>query len=199
MRVHIARYEKPTPTKSDRLVYLFCEGDQREPNYFNYFKRKYSKLNLYIVPFPKNGNNSPKGLLQHCLSVINNPSSDYSSNTDSIWLCLDLDDRNDEIGAVKKEIATLSTDINIAASNRSFEVWLYYHFFDASPLDKIENWKSYLDEVIPGGFDVRKHPEFAEIAVLNAEKNYSENEEMLPNENCTSVFRLVKLILSLSE
>jgi hypothetical protein len=198
MRAHIAKYEKPKPSKSDGLLYLFCEGQNTEPSYFNYFKRKYSKLNIYIVPFPPNGNNTPSGILENCLQTIQNPQNDYAPESDSIWLCMDIDDRAQEVLALKTAISATKYKISLALSNRSFEVWLYFHFFTEIGQDSIINWKSFLNSKIPGGFDVRKHPSLALHAIANAASSYQEDANGLPAMHATNVFELVKTILALS-
>ncbi|MBK7589289.1 MAG: RloB domain-containing protein [Bacteroidetes bacterium] len=85
--------------------------------------------------------------------------------------------------------------MNIAQSNRSFEVWLYYHFFETAPIENIENWKQHLNQCIPGGFNFRNHPEKVEKAIEHAKKNYVEDDYQQPSMNNTNVFNLVHLIL----
>ncbi len=196
MRLFKSIYEKPQPSKDGGLIYLFCEGQNTEPSYFNYFKRKSTNLNLYIVPFPSDGNNSHLGLFKYCVEIIDKDESDYDPKTDLIWLCIDTDDKMDDVEKLKETIQKSGHQINLAQSNRSFEVWLYYHFFEETPEDNVDNWKKHLNDCIPGGFDFRNHPKNAEQAIQNAKKNYSTNERNQPETHCTNIFELVELILS---
>lgn len=59
----------------------------------------------------------------------------------------------------------------VAQSNPSFEVWLYYHFEKKRPDYTIENWKEFLNNVVKGGFNPKKHPVCIQTAIVNAEAN----------------------------
>ncbi len=84
----------------------------------------------------------------------------------------------------------------VAQSNPSFEVWLYYHFRNQKPKNHIENWKEYLNTVIKGGFNNKKHPVYIETAVTNAENNYSATNK-IPDDNSTELFKLGRKIVPL--
>ena len=87
---------------------------------------------------------------------------------------------------------------NVAQSNPCFEIWLYYHFFDKEPskesLEKYASLKNFVDAMIPGGFDSRKHPALLALAISNASANYHE-QDGFPNLFATEVFKLGQEIL----
>ncbi len=89
---------------------------------------------------------------------------------------------------------------HIAQSNPCFEVWLYYHFQENIPrfhgMEVSKNWKPFVNNIVAGGFDHRKHPLFLEKAIQNAEANFNQIGE-IPGLCCTEMFRLGKNIHSL--
>lgn len=66
---------------------------------------------------------------------------------------------------------------NVAQSNHSFEIWLYYHFYDVPPtVDDVDSQlsiKSFVNEKIAGGFNYQKDPVRIKDAIENSEKNFS--------------------------
>ncbi|MHC0068724.1 RloB domain-containing protein, partial [Nostoc sp. UIC 10890] len=84
----------------------------------------------------------------------------------------------------------------VGQSNPSFEVWLYYHFRNQKPENSIENWKDYLNTIVNGGFDNRKHPVYIEAAITNSSNNYSATDN-IPDNITTELFLLGQKILPL--
>jgi hypothetical protein len=82
----------------------------------------------------------------------------------------------------------------VAQSNPSFEIWLYYHFYDAMPttdeVEKHASFKEYVDNTIAGGFNFQKDPVRLEDAIANTEKNYSLDNEGKPCVFSSEVFLL---------
>lgn len=202
-------FERIPPSREAKSIYIFAEGVRREADYFNYFKEIDSRINIEIYPLNCTENNSPKGLYsiaEECFKPTNEgsaPKYDFKEG-DEVWLVLDIDmdafhSREPQI----EEIADKCRSKNnwfLARSNPCFEVWLYYHFFSNKPeMDNPHlsaNWKSYLNNNIPGGFDSRKHPIHIETARKNAENNFSLTEEKL-DIACTEVFKLANSIIPL--
>ena len=54
--------------------------------------------------------------------------------------------------------------------------------------------KNFVDAMIPGGFDSRKHPALLATAISNASANYHEQNEM-PDVFSTEVYKLGQEIL----
>jgi RloB-like protein len=195
MRQRNGIYTKPSLNLDSSIIFLFCEGKNTEPNYFNYFKRQISQLNLYILPFPNTENNSPLGMYNYCKAELNKEMSDYDEQKDSIWFCIDIDGRMKEIRELFLKIESENEHkINFAISNRSFEVWLYFHYFKHAPNNNVENWKTYINEIIPGGVHPFKTATLAKVAITNAKEAYQENNA-LPAIHSTNVYQLVEKIL----
>ena len=192
-------YTRREPSKEGKLYYIFCEGESRETTYFYFFNRIATQIILQIVPI-EDGKNSPMGLYNNaCRCLIHsedNPNPSYLFNhEDEVWFIIDTDDWGKEILALRENIAK-HPNWFVAQSNLCFEVWLYYHFYKDKPTDIVENWKEFLNNVIKGGFNTRKHPVYLEQAIENAENNYSDNGNR-PEIFCTEVFHLGKRILPL--
>ena len=186
------KYEKKEPIKDAKLLYLFCEGEKTEIKYFYFFAKLASQISIQIVKI--DAKNHPLGLYNNaCEKLIKNEQDIFNENIDEVWFVLDTDERDDEINLLRQSI-TNHKNWFVVQSNRSFEVWLYYHFKEQKPSEKVENWKDYLDKVIKGGFDARKHPIHIETAIKNAKTNFSDASP-LPDTHETQVYELAEKIL----
>jgi hypothetical protein len=202
-------FERVSPNRSAKSIYIFCEGRSREFDYFSYFIELDSRINIEIYKLAPHENNSPLGLLdiaEECiLKSKKNPNPKYNFiDGDEVWIVLDVDkdkseSREPQITKVQKRCDTLNR-WQLSISNPCFEVWLYYHQESSIPtLDDPEipsNWKRLVNNVIAGGFDSRKHPIYIEKASKNAKNNYKSNNNR-PDVGCTNAFTLADSILSL--
>lgn len=192
-------YTRREPDKEGKLYFIFCEGEKRETNYFYFFNRIASQIIIQIVPI-EDGKNSPIGLYNNaCQNLIKGEKNPYPSyilnDGDEIWFIIDTDKWGKEVVTLRDSIIKHQNWF-VAQSNPSFEVWLYYHFEKEKPKTTVENWKSFLNEVVKGGFNPNKHPIYIETAVLNSEKNYSSTNNQ-PDTVTTELFFLAKKILPL--
>jgi len=55
-------FTRVEPSRDAKSFYIFCEGNNREPEYLFCFKEIDSKINIEVIPAEKHGNNSPTGL-----------------------------------------------------------------------------------------------------------------------------------------
>jgi hypothetical protein len=192
-------YKRREPTREGKLYFIFCEGDRRETTYFYFFNKLASQIIIQIVPI-QDGKNSPIGLYDNaCQSLLKsdeNPNPTYELHEgDEVWFIIDTDKWGDQINVLRER--TLRHDNwYVGQSNPSFEVWLYYHFESEKPQDAVENWKEFLNDVVPGGFDNRKHPVYLETAINNSSANYTASNNT-PDELSTEVFILGQRILPL--
>ncbi len=203
-------FERKAPTRDAKIIYIFCEGANRELRYFQYFREMDSRIHLEIYELHSHEDNSPEGLLriaQSCLLATDeNLETKYNfQDQDEVWIVLDTDpdeaaSREPQIMKVKGEIENRER-WEMAESNPCFEVWLYFHGRDA--VEKFEGiteckpWKSLVNEVLSGGFDPRKHPIFIEDAKARAESSFESGEEARPKIGSTEVYRLAESILAL--
>jgi len=202
-------FVREEPTRDAKSIYIFCEGKEREFNYFLYFKELDSRINIEIYKLDPHEDNSPTGLLtiaEKCLlkSEINQNPKYHFIEGDEVWFVLDVDKDRDESRNPKIEVlierCNQSNNWYLALSNPCFEVWLLYHFFTSKITfensDISKNWKQYLNDSVPGGFDSRKHPIYISTASKNAETNYSSSDNQ-PDIGTTNVFELANSIIPL--
>jgi hypothetical protein len=205
-------YEKVEAKKDAKKVFIFCEGEEKEINYFKYFQGFSS--NIDIIPIPNvNGNSDPIKLKENSeLLFFGNETTlpkfklikEYN---DEIWFVIDTDRWNegDKIKQLKDFCDTKniqSTRWFVAQSNPSFELWLYYHFFDIKPNDKeiseFYTFKEFVNNRIKGGFDNRSMPIELKLAIENSVKNF-EIENQQPNKYSTEMHNLGLVILPFVE
>lgn len=187
-------YQKQEPFRSASLFVIICEGEKREPQYFEYFDGISSRIRIKVIP-SLDGKSSPKHLLDNAHSELERI---QFIEEDELWFVLDIDKWTTQIHSLHVECREKS-NWNIAISNPCFEVWLYYHFNDNAPqieLSNCGNWKQALPSIHPGGFDSQRHPSLISYAILRAKKNYTENG-YLPSAGCTQVFRLAEKMMPL--
>jgi hypothetical protein len=192
-------YTRREPDKEGKLYFIFCEGEKRETTYFYFFNRIASQIILQIVPIA-DGKNSPMGLFSNACQTLliseQNPNPTYSiTDADEVWFIIDTDKWGEEVNSLRESVNNHKNWF-VGQSNPSFEVWLYYHFKNLKPLNSITDWKNYLNEVIIGGFDNRKHPKYIQTAIINSENNFSSSNNE-PDIVTTEIFLLAKKILPL--
>jgi len=204
-------FKRNQPSKDAKSLYVFCEGAKREYQYFNFFKEIDSRINIVVYKLQEDENNSPKGLFEiaqkSVLKSPANPNPKYSfQKNDEVWLVMDID--KDKLNTRLPQIFSIRAKCEeydswyVTLSNPCFEVWLYYHLKDLKPRFKGDeyctNWKSFVNEVVIGGFDSRRHPIFLGRAAEKAESSY-ESENDLPDIGSTEIFRLSRSIFPLVE
>lgn len=191
-------YTREEPSRDARLVIIYCEGKKREDNYFNYFVGISSQIKLEIESPEQHDDTSPMGLHNKAVAQLiiskENPEPKYPlSDSDEVWFVIDTDSWGTKINELRNSCAQQSKWF-VVQSNPCFEVWLYYHFNEFEEFDGMDisnNWKTFLNQKISGGFDSRKHPVFIKTAIANARKKLSAENENL-NIGCTEVYKLAE-------
>ena len=202
-------FERVAPSREAKSIYIFCEGKEREFDYFKYFREKDSRINIEIYKLHPHEDNSPTGLLtiaEKCIiKTEDNPNPKYNFiDGDEVWIVLDVDKDKDHSRAPKietvKEKCDNTQNWHLVQSNPCFEVWLYYHCDSTKPIfensDKCPHWKRLVNKSISGGFDSRKHPIYIETASQNAESNFKTAQNK-PDIGSTNVYELANAIIPL--
>lgn len=206
--VRSRRYERQEPLRDSRKIYIYCEGNKREFDYFRFFCGLSSNVN--IIPIPsKDGKTDPEKLMEAALEEFG-INSDVSpkftldvSQQDNVWFVIDTDSWGSKITDLRNFCKSQNAGLDneawyVSQSNPSFEIWLYYHKFSEKPVkndvDKYSSIKEFVDAQIPGGFDSRKHPAMIEVAIQNAKATYEEENQVLKLYS-TEVFKLGQVIL----
>ena len=202
------RYERQEPSRDSRKVYIYCEGNVREYDYFKFFCGLSSNVN--IIPIKsKDGKTDPVKLMEAAkedFGIKSDGAQKFEldvSQQDNVWFVIDTDQWGSKISELRDFCKAQNDGLSeetwfVSQSNPSFEIWLYYHFFAGKPekdaVDKFSSIKEFVDAQIPGGFDSRKHPARIETAIQNASAVYEE-ENNAPALYSTEVYRLGKVIL----
>lgn len=184
-------YGKKNPSRDAHKVYIVCEGKVTEPNYFRFFEGLSS--NLQVITIPPSDGTDPLKLLERAKQILIGKDREYDveyAHRDTVWFVIDTDtwETEGKITPLRKFCSTKNKSIskefdeiksypawNVAQSNPCFEIWLYYHLMDTPPEDydaTKERFKTYLDRVLPGGFNYDRNPVFIEDAIQNAKVNF---------------------------
>ncbi len=118
-------YDTKTENKT---IFIFCEGEQTEPLYFEGFKkdvkkeiRKKSLRRAEIII--KGAGRTPLSLVKFANETI----EDYNPDVDEKWLVFDEDTRKG--GEFDNTIKKAKADKwKVACSNECFELWYLLHF-----------------------------------------------------------------------
>lgn len=198
-------YEKVEPTINAKKVYIFCEGEDREYKYFQYFEGFSSNIDIIPIPSVK-GNSDPVKLKESAELLFLSDNPKYMLNEDykdEIWFVIDTDRWNEHnrLQPLKDFCKAWNEIYNgwkIAQSNPCFELWLYYHFLDSKPkendIKRFLSFKEYVNHQIKGGFDSRSMPVELESAIDNSLKNF-EIENNQPKLYSTEVHNLGIVVL----
>lgn len=199
-------FERQSPTRLAKSIYIFCEGVKREYQYFRFFREMDSRLNIEVYELSSTENNSPRGLMQIAEDCIlksdenPNPKYDFKAG-DEVWIVMDVDKdaTNSRVPQVDEILSKIDTRVgwDFVQSNPCFEVWLMCHFRadmpDLENPDQCKSWK----QILPGGFNSKKHPIHIGRAVGNAKVNFV-TLSGLESVGTTDVFRLGEEILALT-
>ena len=208
-------YSKQPPSKDARKLYLFCEGEGTEPDYFTFFKDLSS--NLEIITLPPESGTDPLKLMELAKSKLLEENSryimDYLAN-DSVWFVIDTDswEREGKITPLREFCAANNTAFpkkltevkpysawNVVQSNPCFEIWLYYHFYKEVPkpeaIEAYPTFKAFVSSAIAGGFDFQTDPVNVETAVENAKVNFKRDDEGKLEHFSTEVYELAEVII----
>jgi len=195
-------FERQQPSRDASLFIIYCEGNRREPKYFEYFEGISSRVKLEIIEADSQGNNSPKGLLTQAKRDLESNNEQKNpkyllGDGDQVWFVIDTDTWGPQITLLRKQCET-NPCWSVAQSNPCFEVWLYCHFFreKIGALNTCSEWKIFVTEQIPGGFDSRKHPLFIADAIVNAESMFVTDHQG-PRSGSTEVYKLAKALYPL--
>lgn len=206
--VRSRRYERQEPLRDSRKIYIYCEENKREFDYFRFFCGLSSNVN--IIPIPsKDGKTDPEKLMEAAreeFGINSDVSPKFTldvSQQDNVWFVIDTDSWGSKITDLRNFCKSQNAGLDneawyVSQSNPSFEIWLYYHKFSEKPVkndvDKYSSIKEFVDAQIPGGFDSRKHPAMIEAAIQNAKATYEEENQVLKLYS-TEVFKLGQVIL----
>ncbi len=208
--------KRPKPFKDQiPVVFIFCEGENTEIDYFNSFRIRTVKIRSIGI-----GKN-PAKLIEKASRIIK--AERYEEGSDQKWCVFDKDDipSNDFDNAV---LSALNNGFKVAWSNQSFEYWFLLHFEDhqggslqRDQYDRKIN-RYIKDDRAKYNLDGRKKvsEEFAaelfsldkntgrprlKLAMERAARIYQVKSDLLPSqtESCTTVYKLVEILLGYAD
>ncbi|RCH54150.1 hypothetical protein DJ568_14840 [Mucilaginibacter hurinus] len=185
-------YKKGKPHRDFRKFIIVAEGD-REDEYFSFFKRLSLRIDIQIVP-----REGGKSACKYFLDRINDYDYKYGiEKEDYVWFVLDVD------RWPKREIYNLyvacqeNSNYHIGMSNPCFEVWLCYHFLKVLPDDisSGKNFKTYLPEVVKGGYNRDVFASLIATASKNANTADNDKDNYFPALRITKLYSLANQLL----
>jgi hypothetical protein len=212
-------YGKREPSRDAHIIYIVCEGKGTEPAYFSFFEGLSS--NLQVITIPPTDGTDPLKLMERAKQILIGEGRTYTveyQHGDTVWFVIDTDTweeegkiaplrefcvkQNEAIPQKLDEVKTYNA-WNVAQSNPSFEIWLYYHIYDSKPTDeeveKAHSFKEYVNSKISGGFDFQSHPVFLEDAIKNSENHFSKDDDGLIEKYATEMHILGHDILGFTK
>lgn len=187
-------YGKREPSRDAHKIYIICEGEGTEPDYFAFFEGLSSNLQVITIP-PTNGKTDPVKLIERAKQKLTGEEREYTveyEHRDTVWFVIDTDtwEKEGKISLLRKFCSQKNSAIsqeydeikeycawNVAQSNPCFEVWLYYHFYNTKPqeddVNKYASFKEYVNSKISGGFNYEKDPARLEDAIANTNNNFN--------------------------
>lgn len=196
-------------------MYVICEGKGTEPAYFSFFESLSSNLQVIIIP-PSEGTD-PLKLMELAKWLFLADDARYTLKYhygDTVWFVIDTDTWQQEgkIAPLRKFCEEQNDQIleqfdevkhyrawNVAQSNPSFEIWLYYHFYSERPeqseVASHASFKEFVSKSVTGGFDFSRHPVYLEDAIRNAESCFVKDEDGMSGLYTTEMSMLGREIL----
>lgn len=201
-------YEKENPYKDAQKIYIICEGEDREKNYFEFFNGLSSNLELIVIP-PEKSQSDPEKLMELSKRLFLSDEKQYvldEMGEDLVYFVIDTDKWNIQ-GKTQKLVEFCQVQnrncnynlFNIVQSNPCFEIWLYYHIYEDKPdieeEQKYPSMKDFVDKKISGGFNTNIHSIYIEDAICHSQRNYSQDKNGYPSLFCTMMHILAERIV----
>lgn len=203
----VAGFSKEDGEKDPTLFIIISGGEKRERDYFSLLENGKISQRVRVKFIDKNekkeGGLSPEKMFNLALkvkSVYDKSKGDDLS--DHIYLVSDVDHFRNELLSIKPICD--KNGLQLIISNSCFEIWLYYgkrnikpsNFIISKNILKISSeFKTYLGKEVKGGVNPRKAIFDVEKAMINAKKNYAEDNEGIPCLFSTQMYRLMQDIL----
>ncbi len=187
-----------------RLFDIVGEGEVTEKEYFQKVEYLLNTIIKFRCSSARDGRSADS--MDNCISGFKSDSGFRKG--DEVWIVIDLDcktraDLNDYLNIARKH------KCGLAISNPAFEIWLIFHFADASNVINVDNCIDRLGQYVNGYSDRNKHLSKMQITSENIEHAIGRarsRDEHRANEtsyylieNCgSSVYRLMENVMAAS-
>jgi len=179
------------------FIIIVSGGEKTERNYLKIIsnRNKFKRIKIEFVPDIGKGN--PDRLFEIAEYKQAHYKLSQEGLPDKIFIVSDVDHFISELLRIKPKCEKL--DISLIISNSCFEVWLYYAYFDKIegfrvPQDKLKISKSFR-RWMPHSVNPNTAIFKIQTNIINAKKNYHEDENGIPRLFSTNMFRLAEEIL----
>jgi hypothetical protein len=193
--------DKEIPAKT--FVVIISGGEEREKKYFKIIsnKEKFPRIKIEFIADPTNL--TPLGMFEIAKFKKERYLSSQNKEIDApdnIYLVSDVDEFRKELLEIIPKCK--NEGLHLSISNPCFEIWLYFAFqpdLPAFPIpERLEtiSWKlkEWLPSVIKGGINPTKAIFSIQENIRNAQLNYAEDEQGIPQLFATNLFELAKEI-----
>ncbi len=199
----INKLKRKKPAREERQrFFLFCEGQNTEPEYFKALKNSCTGAMISIeCVAPAGVPETLTGLAKKRQKQLNKEKrKNKSAQKDSVWAVFDKDEHPNVANAIQ---VCESADVGLAYSNPCFEVWLLLHHEDHHASDDRHEVQQKYANIDPD-YDAnnRKIPNCnalirdIEVAENRAENQCSQREleGAVLGRPCTTVYKLTRAI-----
>lgn len=174
------RFNRKYETREEyKIVYIFTEGEETEPNYFECKKKEIRSSNVKI---------KIKGVGHNTVSLVDYAKEfvaimdikiDSSMGGDECWVVFDKDNYNADFDRAIS--VAESAGFKVAYSNECFELWLLLHFNFIDAAIGRKEYKEKLDEKINkiNGQDYQKNSKNMYELIAHLEKDAIRNAKKL--------------------
>lgn len=182
------------------IIFVISEGKVTEPNYIDILNTIKQDCHIQIA---MSGNKNIKRIKREIEGI-----KQENGKSSEIWVAID---RNSRTESQLSEIYNMETvNVRIALSDPCFEVWLLFHYNDASAVRESGNRKSAKDQCIKALKSVEGWDDFKKKinpgliseqhilkAIERAEKHDNPKSKKWPQKHgVTTFYRLVKSYLN---
>ena len=181
-----------------RLFVIATEGEKTEKQYFEYFGRKDSRVQIIVLE-TKGGFSAPQYILKRMKEFVRDKELWAD---DERWVVFDKDKWPD---AQLSQVASESRHcrFNLAVSNPCFELWLFIHLgdvqaeMDGKPCNFFDSEiRRILGRFDPSHIDLAAFEPRIDAAVLRGSRLDKNSTERWPSQMGTRVYKVVQSILA---
>ncbi len=190
----IRQFRRPLGIRRYNKIFIVAaEGDKTEPQYF----KMMNTINTSVIHYKCLKNlhgSSPKQILKVMKDHIKANGLD---KRDEAWLVVDRDDWSEDHLKTLLAWTKEKKNYHLALSNPKFEYWLLLHFEDGTGITSSQHCSEKLKIYLPHyNKDIQENKIKPRIpdAVLRAKRKDTPRCKTWPNQNGSTVYRLVEQV-----
>jgi RloB-like protein len=200
-------YNRDTPihlVRDYKLFVIACEGEKREPEYFNVFQYLSKKIKVDVIDNQAKGDDitqkhgsksAPQWVLDRAMKYIE---KNGLQEDDDLWFVIDTDRWTDAQLRALANFCQERSNWHLVISNPCFEIWLYFHYRTSiidSKLISCNDFKYAISKFEIAGYHPHTFIPKLKDAILNAKVEDADSNHFLPDPKTTKVYQLGEAIL----